>query len=83
MSIIPISYGYGKTRSKKIGKYKVEIQFHAFKKARFDIYEEKEMVYFTSSDILPDNKEKMLNVYRSLKTVKGIGSFIKKRKAIK
>ncbi len=83
MSIIPRNYGYGKTRRKRIGKYEVEIQFHAFKIARFDIYEGKSMVYFSSSDILPDNKEKMLNVYRSLKTVKGIGSFIKKRKAIK
>lgn len=82
MITIPRNYGYGKTRSKKIGKYKVEIEFHAFKKARFDIYEGKKMVYFTSSDILPDNKEKMLNVYRSLKTGKGIGSFIKKRNAI-
>lgn len=75
-------YGYGKNRSKKIGKYEIEIEFYDFKKARFSIYLDGRDVYYSSTDILSDNKQKMLEVYRSLKTVKNIKSFIKKRNLI-
>lgn len=75
-------YGYGKTRSKKIGKYEIEIEFYDFKKAIFSIYLDGRDVYYSSTDILSDNKQKMLEVYRSLKTVKIIKSFIKKRNLI-
>jgi len=80
---IPRDYGYGKTRSKKVGKYNIRIEFHAFKKARFTIFKGNKDVYYSTSDILSSNKEKMLNVYRSLKNVKSTESFIKKRNAIK
>jgi len=80
---LPRNYGYGKTRSKKVGNFKVEIEFYDFKKARFSIYEGKKNVYFSSSDTIPTKKEKALGVYRGLKTVKSIKSFIKKRNSIK
>jgi len=80
---IPRSYGYGKTRSKKVGKYEIEIEFHAFEKARFSIFKGNKQVYYGASDILSDNKERTLDRYRALKNVKNVESFIKKRNAIK
>lgn len=61
----------------------MEIEFHDFKKARFTIYEGNKEVYWSVSDTLSSNKERTLERYRALKTVKSIKSFIKKRKAIK
>jgi len=80
---IPRSYGYGRTRSKKVGKYEIQIEFHDFKKARFSIYKGNKDVYYSGSDSLTDKKEKVLDRYRSLKNVKSIESFVKKRKSIK
>jgi len=80
---IPRDYGYGKTRSKKVGKYEVKIEFHDFKKARFTIFKGNKEVYWSVSDSLSNNKEKVLDRYRNLKTMKSIESFVKKRKSIK
>ena len=77
------NYGYGKPRSKKIGKYKVEIEFHDFKKARININKGNKQVYYGTTDILSNNKERTLTRYRDLKNVKTIESFVKKRNAIK
>lgn len=82
--IIIRNYGYGKGRSKKVGKdYEIQIEFHDFKKARFTIFKGNKQVYWSGSDSLSSNKEKTLERYRSLKNVKSVESFIKKRKAIK
>ena len=76
------NYGYGKPRSKKIGKYTIKLEFHAFKKARFNINRGNKQVYYFTSDILSSNKKRVLERYRDLKNVKAIESFIKKRNAI-
>jgi len=81
--IIARDYGYGKSRSKKVGKFKVSIEFYDFKKARFTVHSKNKEVYYSGSDSLTSNKEKVLNRYRSLKNVKSIESFVKKRNAIK
>lgn len=81
--IIIRNYGYGKGRSKKVGKYEIQIEFHDFKKAQFTIFKGNKQVYWSGSDSLSSNKEKTLERYRSLKNVKSVELFIKKRKAIK
>ena len=77
------NYGYGKPRTKKVGKYSLRLEFHAFKKARFDIDLGNKRVYFYSSDTLSEKKDNVLERYRNLKNVKAIESFVKKRNAIK
>ncbi len=76
-------YGYGRSRVKHIGKYELILEFYEFKKARLYIYLDYEDLYSSNADILPNNKEKILNIYRSLKTVKNVKSFIEKRNKIK
>ena len=77
------NYGYGKPRSKKVGRYTIRLEFHDFKKARFNINEGNKQVYYFPTDILSRDKDKVLEKYRSLKNVKAIESFVKKRNAIK
>ena len=77
------NYGYGKSRSKKVGKYEIQIEFPEFKKARFTIYKGNKEVYWSVSDSLSNNKERTLTRYRDLNTVKSVESFVKKRNAIK
>ena len=76
-------YGYGKSRSKKIGKYTVKLEFHAFKKARFNINKGNKQVYYFPSDTLSSNKKRVLERYKDLKNVKTVESFVKKRNTIK
>lgn len=78
------NYGYGKSRVKHIGKYELIVEFYSFKKAHFYIYlDNNKNIYYSGTDILPDNKQKMLDVYKSLKTVSIIKSFIEKRNLVK
>ncbi|KKL93537.1 hypothetical protein LCGC14_1873690 [marine sediment metagenome] len=72
-------YGHGKSRVKHIGNYELIVEFYNFQEARFYIYWKKNQVYYSGSDIsISNNKQEVLELYRSLKTVKSIKQIINK-----
>ena len=74
---MPRNYGYGKSRIKHIGKYELVVEFYQFKKARLYIYLDSKQVYWSGTDILiSNNKQKVLELYKSLKNVKKIKDLI-------
>ncbi len=76
---MPRNYGYGKSRIKHIGKYELVVEFYQFKKARLYIYLDSKQVYWSGTDILiSNNKQKVLELYKSLKNVKKIKQIINK-----
>jgi len=76
---MPRDYGYGKNRTKRIGKYELIVEFYQFKKARFYIYLENKQVYWSVTDIVSNNKQDILELYKSLKSVKDIEQIIIKK----